>query len=155
MQDVTAWLQRKMAYEVAATVRPCRSPAPQSSRATVWSVSRSPCDYAVCTTLPVQTADGRQQYINVGKYVKPFFFWPHHCDQCIGRYGVLISDRGSCRFGVVYPGCCKLQASDKDWADLHGRLAGRRRHASRLLDGEARAKVSPSPAHDFELNVIL
>jgi hypothetical protein len=54
MQDVTARLQRKMAYEVAATVR-------LSGTSVV-----SPCE--VRATLSVQTADGRQQYIGVGKY---------------------------------------------------------------------------------------
>jgi hypothetical protein len=48
-----ARLQRKMAYEVAATVR-------------LSGANVSPCE--VRATLSVQTADGRQQYIGVGKY---------------------------------------------------------------------------------------
>ena len=54
MQDVTARLQRKTAYEVAATVR-------------LAGTNVSPCE--VQATLSVQTTDGRQQYIGVGKYV--------------------------------------------------------------------------------------
>lgn len=53
MQDVTARLQRKTAYEVAATVR-------------LSGANVSPCE--VRATLAVQTTDGRQQYIAVGKY---------------------------------------------------------------------------------------
>ncbi|XBI74054.1 hypothetical protein VPH35_067669 [Triticum aestivum] len=67
MQDVTARLQRKTAYEVAATVR-------------LSGANVSPCE--VRATLAVQTTDGRQQYIAVGK----------------------------------------LQASDKDWAQLQGKF---------------------------------
>uniref|UniRef100_A0A0D9VXA7 GH10 domain-containing protein n=1 Tax=Leersia perrieri TaxID=77586 RepID=A0A0D9VXA7_9ORYZ len=54
-QDVTSRLQRKLLYEVAATVRlSCAAAAPSL-----------PCD--VRTTLAVQTPDGRQQYISVAK----------------------------------------------------------------------------------------
>ncbi|KAG8097761.1 hypothetical protein GUJ93_ZPchr0013g34217 [Zizania palustris] len=53
-QDVTSRLQRKLLYEVAATVRLSGA-----------NVPASPCD--VRATLAVQTADGRQQYISVAK----------------------------------------------------------------------------------------
>jgi hypothetical protein len=58
----------------------------------------------------VQTADGRQQYINVGKYVQAFFSGRITLINALDS--VLISDGGSCHFGVVYPGCCKLQVSE-------------------------------------------
>ncbi|KQK13823.1 uncharacterized protein LOC100831608 [Brachypodium distachyon] len=57
MQDVTSRLQRKTAYEATATVR---LSAGAGSGAAV-----SPCE--VRATLAVQTAEGRQQYIGVGK----------------------------------------------------------------------------------------
>ncbi|EER93683.1 uncharacterized protein LOC8056729 [Sorghum bicolor] len=53
-QDVTARLQRKLLYEATATVRL------HSSAAAV-----APCE--VRATLGVQTADGRQQYLGIGK----------------------------------------------------------------------------------------
>jgi hypothetical protein len=56
-QDVTARLQRKLLYEATATVRL------HSSAAAGGAVA--PCE--VRATLGVQTADGRQQYLGVGK----------------------------------------------------------------------------------------
>uniref|UniRef100_A0ACD5WC07 Uncharacterized protein n=1 Tax=Avena sativa TaxID=4498 RepID=A0ACD5WC07_AVESA len=111
MQDVTARLQRKMAYEVTATVR-------------LSGANVSPCE--VRATLAVQTADGRQQYIGVGK----------------------------------------LQASDKDWAQLQGKfllnstvakatiyIEGPQAGVDLLLDClvvKHAQKAEPSPAPDFE-----
>ena len=54
-QDVTARLQRKLLYEATATVRLHSSAA----------AAVAPCE--VRATLGVQTADGRQQYLGVGK----------------------------------------------------------------------------------------
>ncbi|XP_051179108.1 endo-1,4-beta-xylanase 1 [Lolium perenne] len=111
MQDITARLQRKMAYEVAATVR-------------LSGANVSPCE--VRATLAVQTADGRQQYIGVGK----------------------------------------LQASDKDWAQLQGKfllnstvakatiyIEGPKAGVDLLLDClvvKHAQKATPSPPPDFE-----
>ncbi|KAF0909984.1 hypothetical protein E2562_001234 [Oryza meyeriana var. granulata] len=53
-QDVTSRLQRKLLYEVAATVRLSGANVPSA-----------PCD--VWTTVAVQNSDGRQQYISVAK----------------------------------------------------------------------------------------
>uniref|UniRef100_A0A0E0KHB7 GH10 domain-containing protein n=1 Tax=Oryza punctata TaxID=4537 RepID=A0A0E0KHB7_ORYPU len=52
-QDVTSRLQRKLLYEVAATVR------------LSGAAAASPCE--VRTTVAVQNTDGRQQYISVAK----------------------------------------------------------------------------------------
>lgn len=54
-QDVTARMQRKLLYEATATVR-LHSAA---------GGAVAPCE--VRATLGVQTADGRQQYLSVGK----------------------------------------------------------------------------------------
>jgi hypothetical protein len=55
-QDVTARLQRKLLYEAAATVRLHAAAAAAAVQA---------CE--VRATLAVQTADGRQQYLGIGK----------------------------------------------------------------------------------------
>ncbi|WVZ60077.1 hypothetical protein U9M48_010143, partial [Paspalum notatum var. saurae] len=55
-QDVTARLQRKRLYEATATVR-LHAPA--------GGAAVAPCE--VRATLGVQTADGRQQYLGIGK----------------------------------------------------------------------------------------
>lgn len=55
-QDVTARLQRKLLYEATATVR-LHSPSA--------SAAVAPCE--VRATLGIQTADGRQQYLGVGR----------------------------------------------------------------------------------------
>ncbi|XP_062213321.1 endo-1,4-beta-xylanase 1-like [Phragmites australis] len=57
-QDVTARLQRKLLYEATATVR-------LSAGAGSGGGAVQPCE--VRATLGVQTADGRQQYLGVGK----------------------------------------------------------------------------------------
>ena len=54
-QDVTARLQRKLLYEATATVR----------LHSAGGGAVAPCE--VRATLGVQTADGRQQYLGVGK----------------------------------------------------------------------------------------
>lgn len=56
-QDVTARLQRKLLYEATATVR--------LHSASAAGAAVAPCE--VRATLGVQTADGRQQYLGVGK----------------------------------------------------------------------------------------
>jgi hypothetical protein len=57
-QDVTARMQRKLLYEATATVR-------LHSAAGGGGGAVAPCE--VRATLGVQTADGRQQYLSVGK----------------------------------------------------------------------------------------
>jgi len=54
-QDVTARLQRKLLYEATATVR----------LHSAGGGAVAPCE--VRATLGVQTADGRQQYLGIGK----------------------------------------------------------------------------------------
>lgn len=55
-QDVTARMQRKLLYEATATVR---------LHSAAGGGAVAPCE--VRATLGVQTADGRQQYLSVGK----------------------------------------------------------------------------------------
>lgn len=55
-QDVTARMQRKLLYEATATVR---------LHSAAGGGAVAPCE--VRATLGVQTVDGRQQYLSVGK----------------------------------------------------------------------------------------
>jgi hypothetical protein len=72
---------------------------------------------------------------------------------------------------IVFSGCCRLQASDKDWAQLQGKfllnstvakatiyIEGPKAGVDLLLDClvvKHAQKATPSPPPDFEVNALL